>query len=661
MSNRPELLEPIAIVGMGGIFPGSADIPEFWENVLGKIDSIIEVPPDRWDWRLYYDANPSAPDKTYSKIGGFVRDFRFDPLKLRIPPPVARQMDPVQKLAVAATAEALRDSGYDKKPYNPERTAVILGNSMGGSKKEATDLRVYLSFFENQLASSPAFAQLPAAARQAILKDVDQGAKCRLSTITEDTMPGELSNVIAGRVANVFNFNGANFTVDAACASSLAALDQAVKTLRLRDFDMVVCGGVDQMMSPPAFVKFCKIGALSPDGSRPFDAGANGFVMGEGAGICILKRLSDALQDGDAIYALIRAIGSSSDGRGKGITAPNPKGQRLAVERTFAQLDYGPGSVGLLEAHGTSTKVGDVVEVGVAAELFKPHCAPGSVGLGSVKSQIGHLKAAAGIASLIKTALAIRRKTLPPSINFRTPNPGIPWSEAPFFVVTEPRPWESSGGPRRANISSFGFGGTNFHVALEEATPESTARWEKAAAAARARTDSTGGSIPSGAMAQHAPRANPSQQIPASILNQTAGIGAEAFLIHGPTPDSIFDQLAALKSKAPEGPAPLTRLAYDLNARGAGDFALNLAAESGPKLREKIDFILRSKSPSLWEKTPPLFRAKGISLGRSRKPGKIAFLFPGQGSQYVDMLKDLYLKYEIVEETFHEADSSCRN
>src|SRR5208282_1476316 len=184
-----------------------------------------------------------------------------------------------------------------------------LGNSMGGTKKESTDLRVYTALYQSRLLEAPAFSKLPATIRDAILKETEQGIKSGLFTITEDSMPGELSNVISGRVANVFNFNGANFTVDAACASSLAALDQAVHGLQFREYDMVICGGVDQMMSPPAYVKFCKIGALSPDGSRPFDAGANGFVMGEGVGICVLKRLSDALKDGDKIYALIRAIG----------------------------------------------------------------------------------------------------------------------------------------------------------------------------------------------------------------------------------------------------------------------------------------------------------------------------------------------------------------
>ncbi len=626
--------EPIAIIGMGSVFPGSKDIPSYWNNIVNKVDSIIEVPQDRWDWRLYYDPNPSAPDKTYSKIGGFVRDFQFDPLKLRIPPPVAAQMDMVQKMAVSATAEALHDSGYDKKQYDPERTAVVLGNSMGGTKKESTDLRVYTALYQSRLLQGLAFAKLPAAVRDTILKETEQGIKSGLFTITEDSMPGELSNVISGRVANVFNFNGANFTVDAACASSLAALDQAVHGLHFHEYDMVICGGVDQMMSPPAYVKFCKIGALSPDGSRPFDANANGFVMGEGVGVCVLKRLSDALKDGDKIYALVRAIGSSSDGRGKGITAPNPKGQKLAVERAFRLLDYTPDGVGLIEAHGTSTKVGDVVEVNAVSEVFRPQAQPRSIGLGSVKSQIGHLKAAAGVASLTKAALAIYHKTLPPSINFKTPNPGIDWQNSPFYVVTEAQEWATHGKPMRAHISSFGFGGTNFHVALEEASPVTIGRWQQSLSAP-------------------APRA---QTTPEPVASLSPALGGEAFLVHDSTPDAVFHRLATIKEKVTVN-EPLTSIAYEFNAqKHPGEYSICFAAESTAKLQEKIDILLKARNLDLWGKIPPTFKPKGIYLGRKKKPGKIAFLFPGQGSQYVDMLKDLREKYQIVADTFKEAD-----
>ncbi len=302
---------------------------------------------------------------------------------------------------------------------------------------------------------------------------MQQNIRSTIPEITEDTMPGELSNIIAGRVANIFNFSGPNFVTDAACASSFAAMQSAIQGLNAYQFDAVLTGGVDRNMGVESYVKFCKIGALSPDGSRPYADGANGFVMGEGAAIFLLKRLEDAERDGDKIYAVIRGIGSSSDGKGKGITAPNPIGQVRAIERAWQNAGVSPFSVGLIEGHGTSTKVGDVVEVNSLNEVFgKLGKDVGSIALGSVKSNIGHLKSAAGAASVIKVAMALYEKILPPSANFNRPNPNINFAALPFAVNTEARPWENEPGQiRRAGISAFGFGGTNFHFVMEEYVP----------------------------------------------------------------------------------------------------------------------------------------------------------------------------------------------
>ncbi|MFH2201859.1 MAG: SDR family NAD(P)-dependent oxidoreductase [Elusimicrobiota bacterium] len=626
--------EPIAIIGLGSIFPGAKNTAQYWNNLKGKVDSIIEVPKDRWDWRLYYDADRSVPDKTYSKLGGFVLDFDFDPLKLRIPPTIAKQMDSVQQMAVSATAEALADAGYDKKEFDRERTAVIFGNAMGGPKKEESDLRVYTFRYLDKLKHTPEFGKLSAETRTAILTETENAVKCDMLPITEDTMPGELSNVIAGRIANIFNVNGANFTVDAACAASLGALAQAINGLRFQQYDMVITGGIDQMMAAPAYVKFAKIGALSPDGSRPFDAGANGFIMGEGAGVLLLKRLSDAKRDGDKIYALVRSVGASSDGKGKGITAPNPKGQLLAMRRAFEGVDYTPADVGLLEAHGTSTAVGDVVEVQAAVEVFSGAPA-GSIALGSVKSQIGHLKAAAGAASLVKVALALHHKKLPPSINFQTPNPGIDWGKCPFYVNTEMKDWDAGGKTRRANVSAFGFGGTNFHITLEEANASSM-DWKPSLSAAAARTLTA------------AAAARPPRDLDPSL-------GGEAFFVRGDSADAVFNKLDRLRRTVPEG--PLTRFARETRD-AQGDTILAIAAESGAKLREKIDLVFKHKDQDIWAKTPMPFKPKAIRPGKAlKKRPKIAFLFPGQGSQYVDMIKDLAEKYQVVADTFEEADA----
>ena len=251
-----------------------------------------------------------------------------------------------------------------------------------------------------------------------------------LPGVTEDTMPGELGNCIAGRVANLFNLHGPNFTTDAACASALAAMDATVDGLLAHEFDVAITGGVDRNMGAHTFVKFCAIGALSPSGTRPYSEGADGFVMGEGAALFVVKRLADAVRAGDRIYAVVRGVGSASDGKGKGITAPNPVGQRFAVERAWRNAGLSPAECtpdrGPRHLHERGRR-------GRAEQpRWRPspraHVAPGSIALGSVKSNIGHLKAAAGAAGMLKATLALHEKVLPPSINFERPNPNLDWT-----------------------------------------------------------------------------------------------------------------------------------------------------------------------------------------------------------------------------------------
>ena len=386
--------DAVAIIGLGCRLPGANSVAEYWDNLVNARSAITEVPKDRWDPALFWDANKSIPDKTYAKIGGFLRDFTFHPRRFRIPPMVARSVDPVQQTALESAADALADAGYkagardEGRDFDRTRTAVILGNSMGGEVTDDYVVRVRVPAFRKALEQVPGFAGLPAGQRAEILAGFEAGIKDQLPPITEDSMPGELSNVIAGRVANALDLSGANFTVDAACASSMAAVQTAVKGLLDGDFDMAISGGADRSMAVSTYTKFCKIGALSPDHSAPFDDSANGFVMGEGCGVLLLKRLSDARRDGDRVYAIIKGIGASSDGKGKGITAPNPVGQRLALQRAYAQAGLDPVEVDLIEAHGTSTIVGDKVEVESLTHVIGAgrQGDRGPIALGSVKS-----------------------------------------------------------------------------------------------------------------------------------------------------------------------------------------------------------------------------------------------------------------------------------
>ena len=470
--HRPQ---PIAIVGMGAIMPEAPNVAAFWENITKGRYCITDVPKDRWDPELYYDPDPRAPDKTYSRIGGWVRDFPWDPIgwHLPLPPRVSDQMDGGQKWAVSAAHAALADAGWPQWNIDPERVAVILGNAIGGEKQYETNLRIQLPEFTQELARSAAFGALPGDVRQTIMAETTRSYLSQFAEISEDTMPGELANIIASRIAQLFNFRGPSFTTDAACASGLAAINAAVQGLNDGQYDAVITGGVDRNMGVAAFVKFCKIGALSATGTRPFDAGADGFVMGEGAALFVLKRLADAERDGDWIHAVLLGTGGASDGKGKGITAPNPAGQRLAIARAWHNAGVDLATASCIEAHGTSTRVGDAAELESLTSLLGGGQLPaGSIALGSVKSNIGHLKAAAGPAGLLKLVMALNEKVLPPSLNFRDPNPNVDWAATPFAVNTELREWRApAGGVRRGGVSAFGFGGTNFHAVLEEYVP----------------------------------------------------------------------------------------------------------------------------------------------------------------------------------------------
>ncbi|SPE27312.1 Beta-ketoacyl synthase (fragment) [Candidatus Sulfopaludibacter sp. SbA6] len=612
----------IAIVGVGAVLPDATNVAAFWENIKKGRYSISDVPPERWDPALYYDSDHSAPDKTYSKIGGWVREYEWDPLKWRlaIPPRVADAMDGGQKWGIACTREALEDYGYPKRPLDLERTAVILGNAMAGEKHYFTCLRIYFPEYAHELAESASFAALPAAVRSDITREFHNRINQRLPEITEDTMPGELANVIAGRIANVFNFRGPNFVTDAACASAMAAISAAVEGLVQNNYDVAITGGIDRNMGVTSFVKFCKIGALSATGSRPYAAGADGFVMGEGAAIFVLKRLADAERDGDKIHAVLRGIGGSSDGKGKGITAPNPIGQKLAMERAWQNAGLSPATVTLMEGHGTSTRVGDIVEVESMAAVLNGSLANASVALGSVKSNIGHLKSGAGAAGLLKATLALRDKVLPPSLHCERPSPDIDFAHCPLYVNTELRPWTATvDGVRRAGVSAFGFGGTNFHAVLEEYIPH--------------RLTGNGRRSGSGWHSAKAP------------LQGALVIGAASEA-------ALAERLRATLESAVAGRAPSRSAPSESDLRAIERLAIDYtgAADLADKAAKALKALAASQ-PATWK----ALRAQGIFRGHGPAP-KVAFLYTGQGSQYVNMMRSLRATEPIVAETFAEAD-----
>lgn len=633
----------IAIVGAGAILPDAPNVPAFWENIKSGRYSVTEVDPARWDPALYYDPDPKAPDKTYSKIGGWVRDYAWDPIKWRlaIPPRVVDGMDGGQKWAVACTREALEDYGYPQRPLDLDRTAVILGNAMAGEKHYFTALRVYFPECARDLESSEHFAALPDHVRHEILRELHDRMAKHLPEVTEDTMPGELSNCIAGRIANIFNFHGPNYVCDAACASAMAAISSAIEGLVEHHFDAMITGGIDRNMGAPSFVKFCKIGALSATGTRPYAQGADGFVMGEGAALFLMKRLTDAERDGDKIYAVIRGIGGSSDGKGKGITAPNPVGQRFAIERAWETAGLSPGTVTYIEGHGTSTRVGDVVEVQSMADVLKDsHLPPHSVAIGSVKSNFGHLKSAAGAAGLLKAALALHEKVLPPSVHCEHPNPDIDFAHSPLYVNTELKPWTvPPDGVRRAGLSAFGFGGTNFHAVLEEyISHRLNGNGKKSIAVPDIPTE-----IMESSMSAKVPVCSP----------PTCKAPLRGALVIGAASESVLiERLRLVEKEAAAGRAPMPTAPAESDLRAPERFAIDYA--NADELKEKAGNALKAltaKQPAIWK----ALRAQGIYRGHGPAP-KVAFLYPGQGSQYLNMLQPLCAVEPIVAETFAEAD-----
>ena len=642
----------VAIIGLGCVLPDANSPAEFWENLKAGKGSVREVPKDRWDPDLYYSPDRTAPDKTYSKIGGWVTGFKFDARQFRIPPNVVKSLDDSQLWALHAAAQALADAGYDKKPFDRTRTAVILGNAMGGEVRMMTGMRIMFPEFRRALEEAPGFQALPPDARQRVLKDAEIGFKRAMPEITEDTMPGELSNVIAGRVANLLNLTGKNFTTDAACASSLAAIDAAVRALAHKECDMVLTGGVDKSMDIGSYVKFCKIGALSAHGSFPFDARADGFVMGEGAGMLLLKRFEDAVRDGDRIYGLVRGVGSSSDGKGKGITAPNIDGQISCIQRALLDAQLTPGEVDLIECHGTSTKVGDVVEIQALTQIFGGYVAKKqSVPIGSVKSNLGHLKSAAGAASLIKTVLALHHKLIVPSINFETPNPNIKLQETPFYVATQAAPWPepATDRPRRAAISSFGFGGTNFHVVLEEyAAGKNTSKVVATPVGEAAAKPAANKAPITSVLMQTTPKTRPAEPPVATARTDVLVVGAQ-------TATELEQELGRvqqrLKTVTQRG---LQAFCHDTSVAALGKNVRVACVVESPT--DALDKLSKAKDAVLDQKRRGLLANQGIHVGEGKLHGKLAFLFPGQGSQYADMARDLATRFTAVKRTLDDAD-----
>ena len=645
--------EPIAVIGVAALFPDAPDLDTFWDNILSSKVSLKDVPEGRWNAGDFWaEGSPKNVDenKTYSKIGGWVENFEFDWRRWKIPPGSLNQIDDTQLWAVTVSAAALEHAGYmgeDSRVLPKSRTGVIFANALGGENRNLSNHRIWADQFARHAIES---GGMPSDGKEAFKAAILEG----LPKVTEDTMPGELANVVSGRVANLLDLQGPNYSTDAACASTFAAILDACRLLQTRQVDMMIAGASDRTMDPATFAKFSAIGALSPSHSTPFDSQANGFVMGEGSGALALKRLSDAIRDGDCIQAVIRGVGASSDGRGKGITAPSTRGQIQAVNRAYMQAGYDSSTVDLIEAHGTSTVVGDATELNSLSEAFKNTAAGSSVAVGSIKSQIGHLKAAAGIAGLIKAIRAVETGTIPPSAGFSTPNENFEWGQNPFYVPTEAKTWASSKQhPRRAGISSFGFGGTNFHCAIESFDLTYHSKLAHDFDARRAAWLNP----------------NALSQATASAVKMTHAelkkIEGGVLLANAETLSELQAKMATLRADLFSGPnfddnpngkrlsSTLPEVSRDYVAEGV---RCAIVASDWAQLEKRFDlFESACEDRSKWD-----FLSKQMVMITDTvaipKQAKVAHLYPGQGSQYVGMTLDLSKRYKCIGETWEEAD-----
>ncbi|SIT15312.1 Acyl transferase domain-containing protein [Roseivivax lentus] len=598
--------EPIAIVGMGCVYPKAPNVVQFWQNIVGKVDAVTDAPAD-WRSDLFFDPDSSENDRTYTNRGGFLGDLaRFDPLRHGVMPNSVDGGEPDQFLALEIAADAVDDAEFDARPVPGDRVAVILGRG------------TYINRgFSNVVQHGVMVDRVLAILRQmhpetsdAELAQIRGELKASLPPFNSEMAAALVPNLVTGRISNRLDFRGTNYIVDAACASSLIALERGIADLRSGQCDMALVGGVHASTPAPIFQIFSQLGALSRKGQiRPFSADADGTLLAEGVGILCIKRLSDAEAAGDKIYALVRGVGVASDGKGMSILAPRLEGERLAIRRAYEGAGVDPASVGLIEAHGTATSVGDATEIEALTAEFG-HL-DGRCALGTVKSMIGHCLPASGSAGLIKAALALHHRVLPPTL-VDTPSDSLGIEGTDFYLNTETRPWvHGAETPRRAGVNAFGFGGINAHAVLEEYRPQA----EPKPAAARE---------------------------------------TEMLVISAADRDAAPAAIAELRSRIEAAPS-LAALAREL-AEAPQEGRCRIAVVAGDKATagdnlDRIETALGKSRDRLRDRRGAYFSADPLA-----ETGKVAFMFPGEGSQFRDMLAPLMLHYPRMRDWFDVAD-----
>ncbi|MCJ8502510.1 type I polyketide synthase [Desulfatitalea alkaliphila] len=604
---------PIAIIGLGCIFADSPDHKAFLHLLTRGVCAISDPPETHAHLRPYLDPDPKKPDHIYCNRGGFLPEVDFDPTEFGIPPSVIEATDTSQLLGLLVARQALADAGYGgEKTFDRARTSVILG--VTGTQELVIPLGARLGhpIWRQALAD----AGVPEETARDVMDRIADG----YVGWQENSFPGLLGNVVAGRIANRFDLGGTNCVLDAACASSMGAIHTALMELTTGRAEMVITGGVDTINDAFMHMCFSRTQILSPSGRiRPFSQEADGTLLGEGVGMVVLKRLADAQRDGDRIYAVIKGIGAGSDGKSQSIYAPRVSGQVAVLRQAYAQAGVTTDSVAMVEAHGTGTRVGDEVEFRALCEVFgQGDGPPNRCALGSVKSNIGHTKAAAGTAGLIKATLALYHKVLPPTLNAQPADPKLGVADSPFYINHTLRPWlADTKSRRRAGVSAFGFGGSNFHAVLEEYDPLKTEpSWDGAVEIAAFCADSG--------------------QALATRLRQWAG-AIES--------DARADAIARSAAES--------RGAFQADAPWRATLVI-APAEGAARLHRQCDVAADHLDKGRQDFVDP----KGhIYIGSGSPTEPPVFLFPGQGSQYVGMGRDLTAVFPEALAALQEAEA----
>jgi len=617
----------IAVIGIDCWYPGAQSPRELWENILAKRRQFRRTPDQRLPLSAYYNSDPKVPDKTYANRMAVIDGFQFDWAGKRIPRSTFESTDIVHWLALEVCQKALLDAGYTRDSLPSQKTGVVVGNTLTGEITRAVFLRLRWPYMRRALRAAAENKLEPK-----ILSDLENRMegylKSVLPGITQDSLAGFLSNTIAGRICNFFDFKGCGYTVDGACSSSLIALATAAQALVNEDLDLALAGGVDISLDPLEMVGFAKTQALTSKEMTVYDRRASGFLPGEGCGFVVLKRLADARADGNYIYAVLRGWGLSSDGAGVGITAPSGSGQAIALRRAYQLAGYSPRDLAFIEGHGTGTKVGDIAELkGIALAMGTDgEVKPRSCGVTSLKSLIGHTKAAAGIGGFIKAVMAVNRRVLPPTAGCKEPNDEFENSARCLYPILQGE-CHNPNETLKAGVSAMGFGGSNSHVTLES------------------------GDAPS-------PRLAPTL--------------AERALLVSPQETELFVLSAATVEDLQQQAQALTEIAANLSLGELVDLAAHLVSQLDTKLPIRGTLIAGTPEQlvnnlnlldKMLNETPPtegevvVNPEKTLWIGNAVGQCRIGFLFPGQGSQKLNMAGVLVKRYDWAGELVNNTDT----